>query len=77
MNDVVSLPIGWILATIGSLAGTIAALATIMWAFMKSRLEAQDKLIDSQAATISKLQDDVDRMSKGCGADSCHWKHGR
>lgn len=74
MNDVVSLPIGWILATIGSLAGTIAALATIMWAFMKSRLEAQDKLIDSQAAIISKLQDDVDRMSKGCGADTCHWK---
>ena len=77
MNDVVSLPIGWILATIGSLAGTIAALATIMWAFMKSRLEAQDKLIESQAVVISKLQDDVERMAKGCGADSCHWKHGR
>lgn len=74
MNDVISLPIGWILATIGSLAGTIAALATIMWAFMKSRLAAQDKLIDSQAVIISKLQDDVDRMSKGCGADTCHWK---
>jgi hypothetical protein len=74
MNDAISLPIGWILATIGSLAGTIAALATIMWAFMKSRLEAQDKLIESQTVVISKLQDDVDRMSKGCGADSCHWK---
>ena len=74
MNDVVNLPIGWILATIGSLAGTIAALATIMWSFMRSRLEAQDKLIDSQTATIAKLQDDVDRMSKGCGAGGCHWK---
>lgn len=74
MNDVISLPIGWILATIGSLAGTIAALATIMWAFMKSRLEAQDKLIESQAVVISKLQDDVERMAKGCGADACHWK---
>ena len=74
MNDVITLPIGWILATIGSLAGTIAALATIMWAFMKSRLEAQDKLIDSQTTTIAKLQDDVDRMSKGCGVDTCHWK---
>jgi len=74
MNDVVSLPIGWILATIGSLAGTIAVLATIMWAFMKSQLEAQYKLIDSQNTTISKLQDDVDRMSKGCGMDTCHWR---
>lgn len=74
MNDAISLPIGWILATIGSLAATIAALATIMWAFMKSRLEAQDKLIDSQTATISKLQNDVDRMAKGCGIDTCHWK---
>jgi len=74
MNDVVSLPIGWILATIGSLAGTIAVLATIMWAFMKSQLEAQYKLIDSQNTTISKLQDDVDRMSKGCGMETCHWR---
>lgn len=77
MNDAINLPIGWILATIGSLAGTIAALATIMWAFMKSRLEAQDKLLDAQAIIITKLQDDVARMSKGCGADSCHWKLGR
>lgn len=74
MNDAINLPIGWILATIGSLAGTIAALAAIMWAFMKARLESQDKLIDCQTIMISKLQDDVHRMSKGCGADSCHWK---
>jgi len=74
MNDVVSLPIGWILATIGTLGGTIAALAGIMWAFMKSRLEAQDKLINAQTLTIAKLQDDVSRMGKGCGIDSCHWK---
>lgn len=74
MQDAVTLPIGWILATIGSLAGTIAALAAIIWGFMKSRLEAQDKLIDSQSLMIAKLQDDVARMAKGCGADLCHWK---
>lgn len=74
MTDAISLPIGWILATIGSLAGTIAALATIMWAFMKARLEAQDKLLDAQALVITKLQDDVARMGKGCGADHCHWR---
>lgn len=72
--EVIVLPIGWMLATIGSLAGTIAALAAIIWAFMKSRLEAQDKLIDAQSLMITKLQDDVSRMSKGCGADTCHWK---
>jgi len=77
VNDAITLPIGWILATIGSLAGTIAALATIMWSFMKSKLESQDKIIDSQMLMISKLQEDVNRMSKGCGAEACHWKHGR
>lgn len=70
----IELPIAWVLSTIGILAGSVATLAGIMWSFMKSRLEAQDKLIESQTATISKLQDDVDRMSKGCGADGCHWK---
>lgn len=73
----IELPIAWILATIGTLSGAIATLATIMWGFMKSRLAAQDKIIEVQGDTISKLQDDVARMSKGCGADSCHWKLGR
>lgn len=70
----IELPISWLLSTIGVLAGSIATLAGIMWSFMKSRLESQDKLIDSQTATIGKLQDDVDRMSKGCGVETCHWK---
>lgn len=74
MTDAISLPLGWILATIGSLAGTIAALATIMWAFMKTRLEEQDKLLAAQSCIITKMQDDVARMAKGCGADTCHWK---
>lgn len=70
----IELPIAWILATIGTLSGAIATLAAIMWGFMKSRLEAQDKIIDSQGQTIAKLQDDVERMSKGCGHEACHWK---
>ena len=74
MTDAISLPLGWILATIGSLAGTIAALATIMWAFMKTRLEEQDKLLSAQSGIIAKLQDDVARMSKGCGSEHCTWR---
>ena len=70
----IELPIAWILATIGTLSASIVALAGVMWGFMKSRLEAQDKIIDSQNATIGKLQDDVNRLSKGCGVDNCHWK---
>ena len=70
----IELPIAWILATIGTLSSSIVALACVMWGFMKSRLEAQDKIIDSQNSTIGKLQDDVDRLSKGCGVDHCHWK---
>ena len=70
----IELPIAWILATIGTLSGAIATLAGIMWGFMKSRLSAQDKLIDSQGLTIAKLQDDVERMAKGCGHNECHWR---
>lgn len=71
----VSVPIGWILGTIGVLGSTIAALAGVMWGFMKSRLEAQDKIIDAQNITIKGLQDDVERMAKGCGAEGCVWKN--
>lgn len=71
----IELPIAWILATIGTLASTVAALAVIMWGFMKSRLEAQDTIIKSQGLTIEKLQEDVKRMSHGCGVDNCLWKN--
>jgi hypothetical protein len=70
----IELPIAWILATIGTLSGAIAALAGIMWGFMKSRLAAQDRIIETQGVTISKLQDDVERMAKGCGHDGCLWR---
>lgn len=70
----VQVPIAWILTTILSLGGVIATLAGIMWSFVKSRIDAQDKIIESQNATIKALQDDVERMSKGCGASGCVWK---
>lgn len=67
------IPIAWILGTIISLGGVIASLAGIMWSFVKSRIDAQDKIIESQNSIITKLQDDVERMSKGCGAGGCVW----
>lgn len=70
----IELPIAWILATIGTLSGAIATLAGIMWSFMKSRLAAQDKIIATQTIVIEKLQEDVARMSKGCGINTCLWR---
>jgi len=70
----IELPIAWILGTIGTLSGAIAALAACMWNFMKSRLEAQDRVIGAQSATIEKLQSEVERMAAGCGIAECHWK---
>lgn len=70
----IEFPLAWILATIGTLSGAIAALASVMWAFMKSRLAAQDKIIEGQGITIDRLQHDVERMARGCGADHCLWR---
>jgi hypothetical protein len=70
----IELPIAWILATIGTLSGAVATLAGIMWGFMKSRLAAQDRIIETQGNTIAKLQDDVERMAKGCGHKECLWR---
>jgi hypothetical protein len=66
MNEVVALPLGWILGIFGILGSVIATLASILWATVKDRLTVQDGI-------ISKLQDDVDRLSKGCGQQACLW----
>jgi len=67
MNDVITLPVGWILTCIGGLATVIATLAGIIYASLNSRLAAQDKIID-------RLQADIERMSKGCGVKECMWR---
>lgn len=63
----IEIEIGWILGIIGTLGGVITSLAVILWTTMKDRLTAQDKIIDG-------LRADIDRMSKGCGIDTCHWR---
>jgi hypothetical protein len=62
----IELPIGWVLGIIGTLGGVITALASLLWNTMRDRLAAQDRIIEG-------LRADIDRMSKGCGMESCHW----
>jgi hypothetical protein len=64
----IEIPIAWILTAFGAMAATIAGLFHLFWAFVQSRFSAQDKVIDG-------LRNDVDRMSKGCGADHCSWRN--
>jgi hypothetical protein len=61
------IPVSWVLGVVGVLGGVIATLAGIIYRSLTDRLAVQDKIIE-------KLQDDVDRLSKGCGHDSCHWR---
>lgn len=70
-----NIPVEWVLGVLIGLGGVIATLAKVIWNVMQSRLTAQDAIIQSQTATISKLQDDVERLSHGCGHDICHWRN--
>jgi hypothetical protein len=58
----------WLLATLATLASCIGALAGIIYRSLSGRIAAQDTI-------IHKLQEDVDRLSKGCGLSSCLWKN--
>lgn len=60
-------PVAWLIAIIGALGGVIATLAGVLWSTMKERLAVQDGI-------IKNLQDDVERMSKGCGMKECMWR---
>lgn len=63
-----NIPIEWILAAIGTLASVISALAVIIYRSLSSE-------IASLRGVVAKLQDDVDRLSKGCGLGVCLWKN--
>ncbi len=58
----------WILGSIGSLSAVISALAVIIYRSLSSE-------IASLRGVVAKLQDDVDRLSKGCGLGVCLWKN--
>jgi hypothetical protein len=58
----------WILAAIGALATCISSLAIIIYRSLSSE-------ITNLRIVVGKLQDDVDRLSKGCGLTTCIWKN--
>ena len=67
MDGSVTIPLTWILSTIGGLAAVIATLAGIIYSSLQSRLAAQDQIIEH-------LRKDVDRLTKGCGFRECLWR---
>jgi len=64
----IEIPVAWMLSTLIALGGVIATLAGIIYSSLSTRLTAQEKIIE-------RLQDDIDRLSKGCGQQLCLWKH--
>ena len=67
MDPAITIPVGWVLGIITALGAVISTLAITLWQTMKSRLEKQDQIIE-------KLQEDIDRLSHGCGHADCLWK---
>jgi hypothetical protein len=62
-----TIPVEWILGVLIGLGSVIATLAGLLWRTMNNRLEAQDRI-------ISNLQNEIARLSKGCGMESCIWR---
>lgn len=58
----------WILASIATLAAVISTLAGVIYKSLSNE-------IANLRAIVAKLQDDVDRLSKGCGHGHCLWKN--
>jgi hypothetical protein len=63
-----TIPVEWLLSVLIGLGGIIATLAGIIYKTLSSRIAAQDTI-------INRLQEDIDRLSKGCGLTSCIWKN--
>ena len=76
-TSIIEIPISWILSGIGVLCATVGTLATTFYQFMKSRLEAQDKILAMQESQIDTLKAEVHRLSQGCGMETCRWQFGR
>lgn len=58
----------WILASIGILSAAISTLAALIYKALSTE-------ISNLRGIVSKLQDDVDRLSKGCGIGACLWRN--
>jgi hypothetical protein len=57
-----------VISSVIALLGVVSTLAGIIYATLSSRIKDQSKI-------IIKLQEDVQRLSKGCGLKPCLWKN--
>ena len=62
-----TIPTEWILMVLIALATVISTLAAIIYRSLAAE-------IASLRSIVVKLQDDVDRLSKGCGLGTCLYK---
>ena len=63
-----TIPTEWILMVLLTLAGVISTLAAIIYRQLANE-------IATLRVIVAKLQEDVDRLSKGCGLGTCLYKH--
>jgi hypothetical protein len=63
-----TVPTEWILTVMIALATVISTLAAIIYRALSNE-------IATLRSIVAKLQEDVDRLSKGCGLGTCLYKH--
>ena len=63
-----TIPTEWILMVLLTLAGVISTLAAIIYRQLANE-------IATLRSIVVKLQEDVDRLSKGCGLGTCLYKN--
>lgn len=63
-----TIPTEWILMVLIALATVISTLAAIIYRSLAAE-------IATLRSIVTKLQDDVERLSKGCGLGTCLYKH--
>ncbi len=63
-----TIPTEWILTVLIALATVISTLAAIIYRSLAAE-------IATLRSIVTKLQDDVERLSKGCGLGTCLYKH--
>jgi hypothetical protein len=63
-----TVPTEWILTVLIALATVISTLAAIIYRALSNE-------IATLRGIVTKLQDDVDRLSKGCGLGTCLYKN--
>lgn len=63
-----TIPTEWILMVLITLAGVISTLAAIIYRQLSTE-------IATLRTIVVKLQDDVERLSKGCGSPTCLYKN--